>query len=104
MGLKDGYDGIQCKPWQAELIVQKYCDEIGFGVSIKPTRFIYTDGSEDGVEIGLINYPRFPKTVEDIKEHALTIASILMVKFNQHRCSIVFTDETVMLENENRQE
>jgi len=65
-----------------------------------PTEFRYTKGFEKGVIIGLINYPRFVTTAYEIKEKAIHLAQILMKRFNQNRVSIVFTDETIMLEQE----
>jgi hypothetical protein len=83
---------------EAKIICQAYCDKIGFCVTIKPTFFIYTDGSEPGVEVGIINYPRFPKEFEEIKRLALDLAKQLKKHFLQKRVSVVFTDETIMLE------
>ena len=41
-------------------VVEKYCNEVGYCVTIKPTLYVYKGGEEHGVEVGLINYPRFP--------------------------------------------
>lgn len=98
VGLKEGYDGIQHSPFEDEELLQKYCDEKGFAVEVKPTRYIYTNGNEDGIDVGIINYPRFPKMVEEIRIHAWEIAEILLLAFKQERCTIVFSDKTVMLE------
>jgi SAM-dependent methyltransferase len=35
-------------------------------VTVTPTNFIYCGGQEDGVIIGIRNYPRFPKTEDEI--------------------------------------
>jgi len=85
---------------KAKNICRGYCDEVGLCVTIEPTYFIYTDGQEDGVKVGLINYPRFPKEVEDIKEDAIKLARTLKEAFGQKRVSIVFTDETIMIGEE----
>jgi hypothetical protein len=82
---------------QAEKICQTYCDKNSYGLTIEPTRFIYKNGWEDGVKVGLINYPRFPRKPIEIKNIALEIASELKSHFRQERVSIVFTDETIML-------
>ena len=76
---------------------QKYCDEIGFCVSFTETEFIYSGDRERGLIIGIINYPRFPKSKADIYSHALVIASELKRIYKQKRCSIVFPDTTIML-------
>lgn len=74
-----------------------FCDEVGLCVTITPTRFIYTNGAEDGIAIGLINYPRFPSFPEAIKQRALDLAGRLKAAMKQHRVSVVFPGETVML-------
>jgi hypothetical protein len=83
--------------YRAHALCRAYCDEIGLCVTVTPTRFVYTDGGEDGCAVGLINYPRFPSTREQIKERALVLAERLRVEFVQKRVSVVFTDETVTL-------
>ena len=97
-GLKEGYDGQQHDIYEAEKVIQDYCDTVGLCVTATPTKYIYTNGSERGVEVGLINYPRFESTPEKIMQHADAIASRLMLTFKQHRVSIVHNDGTTMLE------
>jgi len=64
------------------------------------TRYIYVDGSEPGIIVGLINYPRFPSTPEQIREKALAIGEMLRTAMGQNRVTVQFPDETVMLEAE----
>lgn len=59
-----------------------------------------TDGAEDGAAVGLINYPRFPESCEKIKEVALDLAKSLKTELKQRRLSVVFSDETIMLEED----
>lgn len=82
----------------AKNICRDYCNDIGLGLTIKPIEFIYKEGEEPGVEVGLINYPRFPKSEIDIKKLTILLATKLKEHFQQIRVSIVFTDETIMLE------
>jgi len=79
-------------------ICQKYCDSIGLCVTVTPTHFVYTNRGEEGCFIGLINYPRFPSSSEDISNKAIDLAYILKEKFNQYRVSIICTDKTYMIE------
>lgn len=81
----------------AKKICQDYCDAVGLCVTIKPTEFIYTNGSEPGCEIGLINYPRFPAKWYTIMENAMKIAEQLKESYKQCRVTIVTPEETVML-------
>ena len=83
----------------AEMIASAYCDEVGLCVTVTPTRYIYTNGGEPGCMIGFINYPRFPSTPDEIREKALALAGRLRAAFNQYKVSVVFPDETVMLES-----
>ena len=79
-------------------ICQEYCDSIGLCVTVTPTYFIYTEGREDGCFIGLINYPRFPSSPEDIYKKAYNLTCILKERFNQLKVSIIYNDKTVMIE------
>jgi hypothetical protein len=83
----------------AEQICQEYCDTDGFCVTVTPTRYIYKDGWEQGVIVGLINYPRFPSTKEELKKRCFELATELMLRLKQKRVTIDFKDETVMLSN-----
>lgn len=77
--------------------LQEHVNRVGLCVSVTPTEFIYTDGGEPGVAIGLINYPRFPAKPEVIRERAMEIAAGLKAEARQLAVSVVFPDKTVML-------
>lgn len=79
-------------------VCRKFCLQ-GFCVTVTPTEYIYTGGSEAGAAIGLINYPRFISTPEIIKEKAVNLAKILMTECCQRSCSIVCTDKSEYIEN-----
>ena len=55
---------------------REYCLKVGLCVTVTPTLFIYTGGEEYGVEIGLINYPRFPDTGGNILSKATELAKL----------------------------
>ena len=80
-----------------ESLCQIICDDIGLCVTVTPTRFIYTNGSEPGCVIGLINYPRFPSSKENIIKKAKDIAITLKDYCEQNRVSIVTPDVTIMI-------
>ena len=82
-----------------ENFIQKYCDKIGSCLTITPTKFIYTKGNEDGVIIGSINYPRFPKEQVDHETQMINLAKDLMIEMNQCRVSITTPERTFMLSN-----
>lgn len=74
---------------------RQYCLKIGLCVTITETLFIYTGGEEYGVEIGLINYPRFPETPESILSKAQELAALCRDAAFQHSYLIVTPSETI---------
>lgn len=85
-------------------ICSKYVNKVGLCVTVTPTDFVYSTSceipsyaGEPGAVIGLINYPRFPADVVTIKAKAVELAIILGKELDQHRVTISFPDETVML-------
>lgn len=100
LGLQHGYSGGFSTVDEVRTWLQNYCNEVKLGLTLAPLEFIYVDGGEPGLIIGLINYPRFPRTVEEIKKIAIDMTRGLMTLCHQERVSIVFSDETVMLERE----
>ena len=100
VGFKNIDTGVEYSPRRAKEICQDYCDEVGLCVTITETEFIYTDGSERGCLIGLINYPRFPSTPEKILEHAFALAKKLLDEYHQYKVSIICPDKTYMIERE----
>lgn len=74
---------------------REYCLEVGRCVTVEPISYIYTGGEEAGVRVGIINYPRFQTTSDDLKAIAENLADMLMRRLCQHSYSIVGPDETV---------
>jgi ferredoxin len=79
---------------QAKQACREYCFAVGLCVTVEPVAYIYTGGEETGVRVGIINYPRFPSTHDELREKARQLASALMVRLCQHSYSIVGPDET----------
>jgi len=96
-GFKEGYDGEEYAYSIGERVCQEYCDVFGMGLTIEPTTFIYKNGKEHGMRVGLINYPRFPKKPIEIKNIAIEIAHKLKEAYGQLRVSIVCSDDTYMI-------
>jgi hypothetical protein len=76
-------------------VLKNYCDDIGCCVTIKPTLYIFTDGEEHGIEVGLINYPRFPSDAATIVNKAREIAELLRVELKQESFSIQTPNDTI---------
>lgn len=80
---------------QAKQVCREYCFEVGLCVTIDPTTYIYTGGEEQGFRVGLINYPRFPSSPDEILEKAKALADRLMHRLCQHSYSIITPTETL---------
>lgn len=97
LGLREGYEGRQHTVAEAQAACKVYCDAHKLCVTITPTQFAYVSGQEQGVAVGLINYPRFPTDKLAIRDRALDLAEFLKARFAQNRVTVVFPDQTVML-------
>lgn len=81
----------------AKLACRKFCDERGECVTVDPTDYIYTNGSTEGVRVGFINYPRFPRSRRVIFNQAVELARWLIVALDQESASVVASDRTEWL-------
>jgi hypothetical protein len=72
----------------ATAICSSFCDEVGFCVTVAPARYVYTGGCEEGVVVGLINYPRFPAEPADIKARAIELGMRLREGLRQESFSV----------------
>jgi hypothetical protein len=81
-------------PIKAHAICREYCDSVGFCVSVTPTSYVYTGGDEIGVIVGLINYPRFPSTADEMFNHAKSLGIQLMHQLGQDSFTIETPVET----------
>lgn len=79
---------------QAKQICREFCFDVGLCVTVEPVAYIYTGGEEAGVRVGLINYPRFPATQDDLAAKAHKLADALMHGLCQHSYSVVGPEQT----------
>ncbi len=96
-GLRPGYTPSLHSPRVPLRVCQEYCDRVNLCVTVTPTTFLYTGGSEPGVIVGLINYPRFPAEPAALKARDLELAGLLKQRLGQLRVTVVMPDETVTL-------
>lgn len=75
--------------------LRRQCFEEGLCVTVTPTTFVYTVGVEDGVAVGFVNYPRFPKSPDAILSRALAVADFLMDDLYQWSALVVTPVETI---------
>ena len=78
----------------AKQVIRERAYAEGQCVTVTPTTFIYTGGEEDGTAIGLVAYPRFPRTDREIFDSARHLALALLPKLNQRSALIVAGDIT----------
>ena len=98
-GLRKSYSGKVFNIEMAEKICQDYVDKIGWCVTVTKTRYIYKNGNEDGVIVGIIQYPRFPKPEHCIKEQTFKLAKNLLKGLEQNRVSVEINQEIFLIEN-----
>ena len=75
-------------------IIREVCFAGGICVTISPTTFIYMGGEEEGYEVGLLNYPRFPETPNILQAKARTLALRLLEGTHQHSILNVGDDKS----------
>lgn len=79
----------------AQKILKKYCDAVGFCVTLNTVEYIYKDGNEYGIRVGLINYPRFPNDPATLTSKAIEIAELLREGLKQESFSVETPVETI---------
>ncbi len=75
--------------------------DIYLSASVSKTVIVLNNQKEPHLKIDFINYPKFPLSEEILKDEVLIFGKELMKQFEQNRIIIIFTDETVMLEQSN---
>ena len=81
----------------AEQIIRRECLVEGLCVTITPTTYIYSGGEESGYVVGLINYPRFPKSPEEITDRAIKLGKIILDETYQQSLTVVTSDKTYFI-------
>ena len=75
--------------------------DIYLSASFSKAVIVLNKQKEKHLKIDFINYPKFPLSEEIFKNEVLNIGKALMKQFEQNRILIIYTDETVMLEQSN---
>lgn len=108
LGSRERYDGPlldRSRIIQTIELYQKSADEeMQVSVRITPTTYIFQDYVEDGWEVGIINYPRFPRTESRLTQFTISLGSFLLNHLKQNRISLVMPNRTILLESEDAQE
>lgn len=75
-------------------VCREHCMQVGLCITVEASAYIYTGGEESGAVIGLINYPRFPSTEDEIYNKARELGEKLMERCCQHSFSIMTPTDT----------
>lgn len=81
----------------ARRICRQYTMRVGFCVTVEAVEFIYTAGSETGVRVGCIHYPRFPTNEGDVWSKAKALALELMAGLFQTSVLLESSTETLWI-------
>jgi len=74
-----------------------YCSSRGACFALTRVDYIFSGGEEAGVRVTIINYPRFPKSPDELKNTAIEMAYYLMAYLNQTSCSVEGPEESVFI-------
>jgi hypothetical protein len=100
IGLRRGYgDNKLNRKSDIERLCMDFTDKYNSFVSISEKTFIYNGQIEPALGIKVILYPKFQKEIAEIKKQCLGFARNLLEKTAQHEIGVIFTDETIVLEN-----
>lgn len=79
-------------------------DDVVVPVRITPTNYQAEAYFEPGWEISVINYPRKPRKISEIKDFALGLAEHLLDQLRQNRVSVILPDTIIMFESDDAME
>jgi hypothetical protein len=79
----------------AEMACREMCFPKGLCVTIEKTKYIFGGGTEDGVRVGLIQYPPFPESIEDLIHKAISVGKKIAEENHQFSFTIVTARENV---------
>jgi len=104
IGLKKHYSAeiIQLKHFKETLLkVQKIVLEthqVALSTKIRHCEILFLGQDEPAIELEFIQYPKFPQEESVLKNTIVELTKMMMLDLEQNRVVIVFTDETIMLE------
>ena len=85
--------------YQKKLITEK---DIYLSACVLDCLIVLDNQLEPHLKIEFINYPKFPLEKEVFKSNINSLGEFLMKKFEQNRIVIVYQDETIMFEIEDK--
>ncbi len=82
---------------EVERACAEFCTERGFCVAIEPVRYVYTGAREDGVVVTVLNYPRFPKSLGELRSVSNELAEFLIKRGYQRSATVEGPDQSSYL-------
>jgi len=80
---------------EIKTLCRQFCFDFPFCVTITPTTYIYQGGAEDGAEIGIISYAKFPKLKKQLFDIASELAGKIMERESQWCYTILTPSKSV---------
>lgn len=72
--------------------------KIELSAKLTPCEILFLGQAESSLELQFIQYPKFPQEESVLKNAIIELTKMMMLELNQNRVVIVFSDETIMLE------
>lgn len=72
--------------------------KIELSVKLTPCEILFLGQEEPSMELQFIQYPKFPHEESALKKAIVALIKQMMTELEQNRVVIVFSDETIMLE------
>jgi hypothetical protein len=72
--------------------------KIELSAKLSPCEILFLGQEEPSMELQFIQYPKFPHEESELKKGLITLTELMMLELEQNRVVIIFTDETIMLE------
>ena len=97
-GLRRNYTNEVHSIEEVRMTVDQYISVCGGDcITITETEYRYKGGSEPGIIIGWIQYPRFPRKRKKIRKDALFLAKLLMEELGQKRVTVTTPYKSYMI-------
>ncbi|MFV8327625.1 hypothetical protein [Flavobacterium sp. ZS1P14] len=103
-GLFKGYSNklISLKEFKESLFFAqqkiKLENDIALSVKLRHCEILCLGQEEPSIELEFIQYPKFPQEESALKNAIVELTKMMMLELEQNRVVIVFSDETIMLE------
>jgi hypothetical protein len=78
----------------AKQLIRREVLKGGLCVTVSPTDYLYMGGEESGYVVGLLQYPRFPESIESLQQKARNLMQILLEGTCQRSALMVTPDTT----------